>query len=266
MHKLIVCTSLFFIPGIALYAQDYTGIWQGKLTQGPGGCFPEYFIELQITSRQGTYSGVSYDYYDTARFVKLNFEGTLGATRRSLLIREQKVLAQQIPEDCAPCLKTYDLEYSVDHNVEHLSGKWVGEDMGTTVGCPPGNIHLTRVKTSAFENRQRTSEIAAEYVFSQASINIAFYDNGVIDGDTITVLLDGRVLALRQGLSLKPLKIELELLPFKTYQLRVVSESMGSIPPTTTFAVIKSSGERYEVMLSSNLKNDAGILLTYKPR
>ncbi|RZK33021.1 MAG: urate oxidase [Hymenobacter sp.] len=62
-----------------LWSQDISGIWQGKLTQEPGGCFPEYYIELQIKKSNRDIEGVSYDYYDTSRFVKLNFTGTIEA-------------------------------------------------------------------------------------------------------------------------------------------------------------------------------------------
>ena len=30
-------------------AEDLNGIWKGTLTQGPGGCYPSYFLELQIS-------------------------------------------------------------------------------------------------------------------------------------------------------------------------------------------------------------------------
>ena len=43
--------------------QQLNGIWRGKLTQGPGGCFKEYNIEFQIQVNNAKVSGVSYQYF-----------------------------------------------------------------------------------------------------------------------------------------------------------------------------------------------------------
>lgn len=60
---------ILFLLITELNAQDLNGIWQGKLTQEPGGCFPEYNIELQIQSDNIEIHGISYDYYDTSRLL-----------------------------------------------------------------------------------------------------------------------------------------------------------------------------------------------------
>src|SRR5260221_435160 len=150
---LIFCFSAIFISP-STQAQNISGMWQGKLTQEPGGCFPEYFIELQIQADHGDIAGISYDYYDTTKFVKLSFWGTAsGGGKKLIRLAEKTILKQQIPEDCIPCMKTYDLTYSRQNNIESLSGKWVGEDIGTIAGCPPGDIFLKRVTKSAITEK-----------------------------------------------------------------------------------------------------------------
>ena len=43
-----LCLATLLLCFSVGHAQDLSGIWTGKLTQAPGGCFPEYNIELQI--------------------------------------------------------------------------------------------------------------------------------------------------------------------------------------------------------------------------
>jgi hypothetical protein len=71
--------------------QNLNGIWRGKLTQDPGGCYPAYFLELQISAfDHNNISGNSYDFYDKARYVRLDFNGRYNATTKRLVIIESK--------------------------------------------------------------------------------------------------------------------------------------------------------------------------------
>jgi hypothetical protein len=63
--------------GGTITAQNLTGIWRGTRTQTPGGCFPEYSLELQITYSGNEILGRAYNYYDKDRYTKINFSGTI---------------------------------------------------------------------------------------------------------------------------------------------------------------------------------------------
>ena len=243
---------LFIITLISASAtgQDISGIWQGKLTMEPGGCFPEYFIELQIKRSSRDIEGVSYDYFDTTRFVKLNFTGTVeGNAKKTIVISEKSVVTERIPEDCVPCMKTYNLVYNRRNNEESLSGRWVGEDMGTIAGCPPGNIFLRRVTKSAFEEKKiRKTELTHTIYVDEPDVKVAFYDNGSVDGDSITVFYNGQVVVSKQGLSLRPIDFSLKLEPTKEHQMVVFAETMGTIAPNTSVVIITSGTRRYELL------------------
>lgn len=265
--RILFCFSLFFCTVILnTSAQDINGIWQGKLTMEPGGCFPEYYIELQIKTFNRDIEGVSYDYFDTTKFVKLNFTGTLaGSKKNTITIAEKKILKERIPEDCAPCLKTYNLVYTRQNNEESLSGRWVGEDMGTIAGCPPGNIYLHRAVKSAFEEKKvRKTEVAQTIVVDSADVHVSFYDNGIIDGDSITVFLDNQVLVSKKGLSLVPIKVNFTLQPSREYQMIVYAENLGTMPPNTALVVVTSGTRRYEVLLSSNEEKNSSLRFIYQ--
>ena len=258
-----ILVIVMFLSCLTASAQDLSGIWQGKLTMEPGGCFPEYYIELQIQTYNRDIEGISYDYYDTTRYVKLNFTGTLAG--KNITIAEKRILKERIPEECVPCMKTYKLVYSRQHNQESLSGRWVGEDMGTLSGCPPGNIHLSRVKKSAFEEKKiRRTEVAETFFVDSSEVHVAFYDNGIVDGDSISVMFDNQTVVARKGLSLEPIKVDLTLQPSKEYQMVVFAENLGTISPNTTLVVVTSGSKRYEILLSSNEEKNSSIKFVYR--
>ena len=262
----LLLAALFFVmlPGAAA-AQDIGGIWQGKLTQESGGCFPEYHIELQIKTFNRDIEGISYDYYDTTKFVKLNFTGSFTGNKKSIMLAERKVLKEKIPDDCIPCLKTYNLVYSKQNGEESLSGRWVGEDLGTIAGCPPGNIYLTRAAKSAFEEKKvRKVEVAQTFIVDSSAVHVAFYDNGIIDGDTITVFFDNQVVVSKKGLSLQPIRATFSLQPSREYQMVVYADNQGTISPNTALVVVTSGTKRYEILLSSNEEKNAAIKFVYQ--
>src|SRR5258708_4642573 len=92
---------LLLITGLcARAADDLGGVWKGTLTQGPGGCYPSYFLELQITLTGDRISGKAYDYYDKAHYVKMSFTGRYNAQTHRLVLIEDRVIEAQIPVDC----------------------------------------------------------------------------------------------------------------------------------------------------------------------
>ena len=73
-------------------AEDLNGIWKGVLTQGPGGCYPRYFLELQINFANDRISGKAYDYYDKAHFVKMSFTGRYNPQTHRLVLIKNRIL------------------------------------------------------------------------------------------------------------------------------------------------------------------------------
>jgi hypothetical protein len=93
---------------------------------------------------------------------------------------------------------------------------------------------------------------------------VAFYDNGIIDGDSISVSFDNRTVVSRKGLSLEPIKVDLSLQPSREYQMVVYAENLGTISPNTTLVVVTSGTKRYEILLSSNEEKNSSIKFVYQ--
>ncbi|MBC7902583.1 MAG: hypothetical protein H7Y27_04145, partial [Gemmatimonadaceae bacterium] len=125
-------------------AQDLNGIWRGKLIQEAGGCYPEYNLELQINFIQtaNTITGRAYDYYDTTRYVKLDFSGRFNATTKRMVLIENNLMESKIPVYCVPCVKTFDLTWSRSGGDEVLTGESKGREFGSNKACPSYKLTL----------------------------------------------------------------------------------------------------------------------------
>jgi len=97
-------------------------------------------------------------------------------------------------------------------------------------------------------------------------ITLDVYDNGTIDGDTVSIIYNGKVLLNKKRLSASPLKIDLELDENAgQHEITLFAENLGSIPPNTALIVVTAGGKRYELFSSASLQENAVLVLEYKP-
>jgi hypothetical protein len=263
--------------------EDLNGIWKGVLTQGPGGCYAEYFLELQINFLNNRITGRTYDYYDKNRFVKMSFSGRYNPLTHRLVLVESKVLEANIPIDCIPCIKTYDLSYSKNGNEESLSGDWKGHISDKSNACPPGKIRLRRAAQSDFpvdieqsdslvmlqrslHLQPRPKQLIQTLTVDTSLIRIKFYDDAEIDNDTITVLINNKLVLYRQMLTDKPLTLTFNAFPGAEYELMMYADNLGLIPPNTALMVVEAGSQKVEVFLSSSEQKSASVKFVYKPR
>jgi hypothetical protein len=263
-------------------AEDLNGIWKGSLTQGPGGCYPSYLLELQINITGDVITGRAYDYYDKAHFVKMKFTGRYNPRTHRLVLIEDKVLDSNIPADCLPCIKTYDLNYTRTGEVEELTGDWKGSYSEKRLICPPGKIKLKRSALSDFpvdvdqsdtlatlqaslHLPPRATEVVKTLTVKSPQIRLEFYDNAEIDHDTITVFVNNKVVLYRQMLTDKPLTVLLTALAGTPYEIVMYANNLGDIPPNTALMMITAGSQKFEVFLSSTEEKSAAVHFIYTP-
>jgi len=243
MHRFVLSIFLFS-PGFFINAQDLNGTWRGKLTQGPGGCFPVYFIEMQLKVEGGKLTGSTYHFSDVTNFVKENFEGVYDKKNNTLVIQESGAITFHVPADCVPCIKRYSLNYNHSKDSQTLNGDWGGRMMNSQLACPPGKIILTKETSSVFN----------EIKVDTGTIRLDFYDNAEIDGDTISVTLDNQNVVSHQRLAAKPITVNLLMEFSKTeHEVIMIAENEGSIPPNTALLIVTAGEKRYRLFLSSDI-------------
>lgn len=223
------------------------------------GCFLQNNIELQIHHTGEIINGDSYHYQDIYNYVKKKITGDYDPATKQVSVRETIVTTYHIPERCEICIKKFDLHYSKNGNIETLSGVWTGNVLNSANACSGGTIILTRVAESAFRE-------IPEIKVDTGTIRLDFYDNGVVDGDSITILVNKRMVATHQLLSTKPVTMYVKIDPDNTLQeVEMKAENLGSIPPNTALLIITAGNKRYRLYLTSTDTKNAMIRFVYDP-
>lgn len=265
----------------AVTAQNLTGIWRGKRTQGAQGCFPEYGLELHIYySNEQLIMGNAYSYVSKEQFTKTIFTGRYNAQTKRLVLIESSVLSYNVPAACIPCIKTYQLNFSKQDTTELLSGQWSGHEMGNKNACVPGNIDLHREAQPVFPVtvqqtdslarlqqqltlKQREKEVIQSLKVDTSLIRIDLYDNAEIDDDTVSVFLNGALLLYKKRLTDKPLTLHITAMPNTDYELMMYAENLGRIPPNTSLMLVTAGKRKYEIRISSTETKSAVVKFRY---
>jgi hypothetical protein len=247
---------LFFLLTSAAPAQNLTGFWKGNLTMG-GGCFSVNNIELQLKIEGDTVSGDSYQYDNVNYYVKKSLTGMYDASHKRLVVHENFVTTFHIPQTCSICIKNFYLTYSRKGNVETLTGTWDGKIMNTNADCSIGPITLSRIRESAFKE-------VPEIIVDTGILRLDFYDNALVDGDSITVLVNKVVVLTHQRLTTKPITTFISIDLTHTFQeIEMVAENLGSIPPNTAMLIITAGSKKYQLFLSSTESKSAMVRFVY---
>ena len=110
------------------------------------------------------------------------------------------------------------------------------------------------IKPSDIEEKYiaRKKVFAAEIPVSGDSVELHFYDNGQVDGDSISLFLNDKLIFEHIRLTDKAYSIKLSVRELKSSnELIMVAENLGSIPPNTSYMVATVVDKMYEARLES---------------
>ncbi|MBI2729573.1 MAG: hypothetical protein HYX40_02265 [Sphingobacteriales bacterium] len=118
-----------------------------------------------------------------------------------------------------------------------------------------------KIKTKPLPRfKTRTNKVLETIEVEEENVNVQLYDNGEIDGDTVTVTFNGEVVAYKKGLSAKPISINLKVKADADNELVMYAENLGSVPPNTALMVVWVDDKRYTVTISSDEKRNGSII------
>jgi len=96
-------------------------------------------------------------------------------------------------------------------------------------------------------------------------IVIDLYDNGQVDGDTVSIYHNNELIISRAALSHEPVSFHIEVDTLHPHhELIMVANNLGSIPPNTSLMIITANNKRYEVFISSSEQKNAKIVIDLK--
>jgi len=133
---------------------------------------------------------------------------------------------------------------------------------------PPEAKTSEPVKTPDIEKKftARQKVFIKEIPISGDSIELRFYDNAEIDGDSISLFLNDKLVFLHIRLTASAYIIKLPVKDLQvTNELVMVAENLGAIPPNTAYMVAIVNDQRYDAYLSSSEGSSAMIRLVKNP-
>lgn len=158
-------------------------------------------------------------------------------------------------------------EINLVHNLSFIRTKKVKEvkrpmnnDLKTEKSGP---AITTKLPLQPSERKiQKISEIA----FTGDSVSLSIYDNGTIDGDTISMVLNGKIIVEKVKLTTRAFKITIPttVMPGDSLILIMHAESLGLIPPNTGLLVIEDGAVRHEIRFEGDLQRSSAVTLRKK--
>ena len=141
--------------------------------------------------------------------------------------------------------------------------------MVTKVGQKPSKKDIAQVVTTkpmpdvVAELAKRKVETIETVYFTSDSLELNLYDNGFVDGDSVSLIVNGRVLLEHQLLSTKAIEktIKTPLSLVDSLTLIMYAENLGSIAPNSGLLIIKDGSKRYEISFSGDLQKNAAVVL-----
>lgn len=110
-------------------------------------------------------------------------------------------------------------------------------------------------------NQRRKKELMQLINIKNSTVKIDLYDNGEIDGDSISLYYKNKLILSHARLSDKPITVLLEVSDNVNMKNELVmyAENLGTIPPNTALMIITDGDKRYEVRMTSDLEKSASV-------
>ena len=270
-----------------MQAQDLTGQWTGTATDA--GSERKQKISLTITESDSAVAGVLHWYFPETQYIRhLVISGRFYGKDSVLTIREDSVMgtggaaAAGMPGggDSAGGMGAarsagsfYVLYYrrTAGHK-DVLEGHWDDLTIRLEKKAPPFiplALPIHKKKDSVLSKQDqalqsRESPVAATIpVRGTDTVRIELYDNGEIDGDSVSLYLNNELLLqhLRLTAEGKVLLVPIDKsLPVN--RLILFAENLGKLPPNTALMEVTVHGKTYHLFLSTDYKRNASIEFT----
>ena len=113
--------------------------------------------------------------------------------------------------------------------------------------------------------KTRENALVRKVETEASEVRIELYDNGEIDGDTISIYHNNTLLRSHMRLSQKPISFTIGVNASQPHhEIIMVAENLGSIPPNTSVMIITTASKRYEVLISSSEQKNAKVVFDLK--
>lgn len=112
--------------------------------------------------------------------------------------------------------------------------------------------------------KNRANELVRTLTVNVPEVTVKLFDNGEIDGDTISVYLDNKLVLSSKRLTASPLLVKIPMSDAENeHELTMVAENLGTIPPNTSLMIVEAGEQRFEVRITSTEQKNAVVRFKY---
>jgi hypothetical protein len=135
--------------------------------------------------------------------------------------------------------------------------------VNNTISAPSGEMKDPSGPAAYITDRKMNQPTVV--TFASDSLVLALYDNGEIDGDTVSVLLNGEIFISKQGLKATAMKKTIYITPGEEeITLILYAENLGKYPPNTGLLMVYDGEERHQIHFSADLTKNAAVVFRRK--
>lgn len=276
-----------------LKAQDLTGQWTG--TAADNGSERKQKLVLSITEGDSAFGGVLHWYSPEAQIIRhIIVSGRFYGKDSILTIREDSAMSAAAMGTNRPAVEAgkaqaggaaagfYVLFYRrTEGRKDRLEGHWrgAGEWAGVSGELSvrlekkaPAFIPLPVVKQAhkkkdSADIRRVQALLGRETVVAASipvqgtdTIRVELYDNGEIDGDSVSLFMNNQLLLQHLKLTAQPKSLLVPIdksVPIN--RLVLFAENLGRLPPNTALMEVTVHGKTYDLFLSTDFRKNASV-------
>ncbi len=258
-------------PGLTNPAPpSVTGHWVGQLVQSDRDDIFYFTLDVAADGTGRSFIISTGEGGEATHILRWSIQGN------TLQIDEERV-ANKTDANWPWCIKSYTLHWEPGNAKDLLSGSWAGyielKDP-TTARCAPGRLTLEKMNPPAvlplsplpYHERAyekayaRTVQVDRILEVASPDIKIRVWDNGTVDGDRVTLILNGERILEDFRVSKRKWGRSIKLLPGENL-LVLHAEDLGDISPNTVAVSLDDGVREQIIILNSNLRESGAILM-----
>jgi hypothetical protein len=303
LNTILVLSLTCFMLFTKAYSQDLSGYWQGRFRtdQRRNGASVTFFMNMVLVQSgqkiEGRFGNSELDFPNNPHVV-YELSGIIGKKEKiPLRLMRGRILYNRIPDEVAEYFLSLDnIKYKKNDSIEVLYGDWSASGLIPIRGdgfagsfwvsklrmsdtIKKGIVADTTLASQSVETinkepdmvlipaqmAKRKNSEEGHIIVNTKKITLNIYDNGIMDGDSVSIFFNGKLLMSHQLVSEKPIVLDLELDEnLMKNEIILFAENLGSISPNTALIVVNSGDKRYELFSNADLGKNAVLLIEYR--
>ena len=115
---------------------------------------------------------------------------------------------------------------------------------------------------SSYRNREVDTQLVVETITD--TVLVTLIDNGTIDGDTISLIVNGKIAHGNVGINANLKHFWIGMVKGQRNQIIMYAENLGKMPPNTALMRIYHSGKTEWIYASSDYNKSFGVILEHR--